>query len=306
MSTTAMAQDAPKANSLSVQMRAAAAAMAPEGVAPALQTPPPAAAPEPAPKKVTTVIGADVPLLTGYVFRGIVQEFDPKFTIQPFVDFGIAASDKVTLNIGTWNSFHTGSNKDGLDGAFYESDLYASATFLAGKWKPGVLYTLYTSPAGGYDGVGTDGSIGVNELAFYASYDDSANSTPLSPKFVLAVELGEASADFGANKGMYFEAGIAPTFKAESMPNVTFTVPVKIGTSLKDYYETGAGDSKFGYLQFGAKAGMPISGIKAGAWEFHAGMDFFVFPDKRKVQQDGDNEPKGFKPVLNVGFSATF
>lgn len=308
-----MAQDAPKANSLSVQMRAAAAAMAPEGVAPALQTPPPASAPAPAPapKKVTTVIGADVPLLTGYVFRGIQQEFDPKFTIQPFVDFGIAASDKVTINVGTWNSFHTGSNKDALDGAWYESDVYASATFLAGKWKPGVLYTLYTSPAGGYEGVGADGSIGVNELAFYTSYDDSASSLPLSPKFVLAVELGDASADFGTEKGIYFEAGIAPTFKAASMPNVTFTVPVKIGTSLKDYYQyvdanLDVQDSKFGYFQFGGKFSVPISGITAGAWEFHAGMDFFVLPENRKFFQDGDDEPKSFKPVFNLGFSATF
>lgn len=301
MSTTAMAQDAPKANSLSVQMRAAAAAMAPEGVAPALQTPPPAAAPAPAPKKVTTVIGADVPLLTGYVFRGILQEYDPAFTIQPFVDFGIAASDKVTVNVGSWNSFHSGSNKDagsrGLH-AWYESDVYGQVTFITGKWKPAVLYTAYTSPADVYKT--------VSEVAGIVSYDDSAMAHPLSPKFILAFETSDASADGGDSKGVYFEAGITPTFKAESMPNVTFSVPVKIGTSLKDYYQVGDEDSKFGYFQFGGKASVPISGIKAGAWEFHAGMDFFVFPDKRKVQQAGDDEPTAFKPVLNFGFSATF
>src|SRR5262245_38224711 len=61
----------------------------------------PAQAPAAAPKKVTVVAGADMPLLTGYVFRGIVQEFDPGFTFQPYVDVGVAVTDKVTVNFGT-------------------------------------------------------------------------------------------------------------------------------------------------------------------------------------------------------------
>ena len=263
------------------------------------------------PKKVTVLIGADLPFLTGYVFRGLVQEFDPKLTFQPYVDFGVALSDKATLNVGTWNSFHTGSLKDALEGSFYESDLYASLTFVTGKWKPGILYTLYTSPAGGYEGVGEDGSIGVSELAFFASYDDSGASTPLSPKFVVAIETSDTQADFGTSKGIYFEAGIKPTFKSSDDAKVTFAVPVKIGTSLKDYYETFDGegnvkDNKFGYLQFGVNASIPLSMMTKGSWEVHGGLDFFVFPSARKVVQEGDDEPKGFKPVLSFGFSATY
>jgi hypothetical protein len=307
-STTASAEEAPRSFSLVRQARSIAAALALGRSAVTAQGQPAA----PAPKRVTVVVGADMPLLTGYVFRGIVQEGDPKFTIQPFVDVGVAVSDTMTVNLGTWNSFHTGSNKDALDGSFYESDLYASATFISGKWKPGVLYTLYTSPAGGYDGVGEDGSIGVSELAFFASYDDSASSVPLSPKIVLAVETTDTQADFGTEKGVYLEFGVRPTFKSSPDSSVTFAVPVKLGLSLKDYYETFDPDSgevtdnKFGYLQFGASASVPISGITVGAWEAHAGLDFFVFGENRKVQQEGDDEPKSFKPVLSFGFSATF
>jgi hypothetical protein len=301
---TAQAQELGSASFLKQARTVAASLAASSAVAPAQ-------APAAAPKKVTVVAGADMPLLTGYVFRGIVQEFDPGFTFQPYVDVGVAVSDTVTVNFGTWNSFHSGSNNDALDGSFYESDLYASATFLVGKWKPGVLYTLYTSPAGGYDGVGDDGSIGVSELAFSAAYDDSGSSLPMSPKVVLAFELTDTQADFGENKGVYLELGVRPTFKSSEDSIVTFAVPVKFGFSLNDYYESvdSNGDLKdngFGYFQFGANASVPISAIKMGAWEVHSGFDFYVFPDRRKVQQEGDDEPKGFKPVFNIGFSATF
>jgi hypothetical protein len=303
---TAQAQELGSASFLT-QARVVAATLATSSTTARVQ------APAAAPKKVTVVTGADMPLMTGYVFRGIVQEFDPGFTFQPYVDVGVAASDTVTVNFGTWNSFHSGSNsEDPYDSSFYESDLYASATFLVGKWKPGVLYTLYTSPSGGYDSVGDDGSIGVSELAFSASYDDSGSSVPMSPKVVLAFELTDTQADFGDNKGVYLELGVRPTFKSSADSIVTFAVPVKFGFSLNDYYESvdpNTGDLKdngFGYFQFGANVSVPISAIKAGAWEVHSGFDFYVLPDRRKVQQDGDDEPTGFKPVFNIVFSATY
>jgi hypothetical protein len=256
---------------------------------------------------LTVVTGADVPVLGGYVLRGFIQEFNPKFTIQPYVDVGLAVSDTTTLNVGSWNSFHTGSIEESL-GAFYESDVFASVTFVMGKLKPGVRYTLRTSPAGGYDGVGTDGSIGVSELAFVLDVDDRAMSTPLSPKFVIVFETTDTQADFGTKKGIYFEAGIRPTFKSAGL---TFALPVKLGASLKDYYETFDGngdvvDNKFGYLQFGGNASVPLSMMKRGSWEAHAGIDFIVLAEKLRFHQAGDDEPKTVKPVLNFGFSARF
>lgn len=308
VSTSALAQE-PAAAGRTLDLRGAvAASFTAPAVTPAAQTP----AAEPEPKKWTLLVGADVPLLGGYFFRGIQQEFDPKLTIQPYVDFGYALSDSATLNIGTWNSFHTGSNSDsfddgGLNAPFYESDFYASVTFVAGKTKPGVLFTSYTSP--------DDAFKTVNELALFVTFDDSASSVPLSPKLLVAFELGDNQADsghlFGGDKGTYFEASVGPTFKSSEDSPVTFTVPIKLGMSLNNYYEFfnedgDLDDSKFGYFQFGVKAGIPLSGITMGSWEFHGGIDFLVFPEDRKVFQEGDDEGKSFKPVLNFGFSAAF
>jgi hypothetical protein len=98
---TAEAQELGSATFLT-QARSVAATLAPTGTLARTQT---AAAPAPAPKKVTGLVGADMPMMTGYVFRGIVQEVDPGFTFQPFVDVGVAVSDTLTLNFGTWNNF---------------------------------------------------------------------------------------------------------------------------------------------------------------------------------------------------------
>ena len=99
--------------------------------APVARTAATAAAPQaPAPKKVTVTAGADFPTL--YIFRGIIQEYDANFTMQPFVDVGVAASPTATVNFGSWNSINSGtsgSDNDALDGAWYESDIYGSVTF---------------------------------------------------------------------------------------------------------------------------------------------------------------------------------
>jgi hypothetical protein len=250
----------------------------------------------PAPKKVTVVVGSDFPSL--YVFRGIRQESDAAFTMQPYVDIGIAAAENVTVNFGTWNSFHTGSNKTGLDGAWYETDLYASVTMTKGKWKPGVLYTLYASPAGGYEFLD---SVGVNEVAAFVSYDDSSKAVPLSPKVVLAFEMTDTQADFGTKKGIYLEAGIKPTFKPGGK-SVTVGVPIKLGMSLKDYYEGADGDSKFGYFDIGVSASVPLSKMTKGAWEVHGGVDIYTLGKTLKALNAGDRA----QVTASGGLSVTF
>jgi len=262
---------------------------------------PAAAAQAAAAKKVTILFGADAPSV--YLFRGIRQEGTPDLTVQPYIDFGMALSDKVNVNFGTWNSFHTGSTKVALDdNPFYESDLYASMTFLAGKWKPGVLYTLYTSPAGGYDSVGDDGSIGVNELAFFASYDDSAMKVPMSPKFTVAFELTDTDADFGGKKGIYIEFAAKPAFKLGET-KASLYVPIKLGLSGKDYYQFGpefdddgfAEDSTFGFFDIGLGFGVPL-----GMGEVHGGVDIYTFGDGLK-----NYNGKRTNSVASVGFSIT-
>src|SRR5262245_49773698 len=79
--------------------------------------------------------GLDVPSV--YVFRGFVQESEPKLTLFPYGDLGIALVDSaggtlktLSLNVGVWNSLQTGSSgSDGPSGHLhYEEDFYSSVT----------------------------------------------------------------------------------------------------------------------------------------------------------------------------------
>src|SRR6476660_9372788 len=150
---------------------AAAAAPAPEASAPA--------------KIYTVTSGLD--FASAYLFRGIMQESGGAIG-QPYADIAVAMKHGITADFGTWNSIHSTANV----GNWYESDYFASVTFTAGKLKPGLLYTSYTSPA--------DRFATVQELAGTLVFDDSKSSFPLSPKVVLAFELGDGEADGGENK----------------------------------------------------------------------------------------------------------
>lgn len=244
----------------------ATVAQAPAGTAPAA-----APAPEPASKKVTVVVGSDFPSL--YIFRGVRQEFDADLTFQPFVDVGIAATDKLTFNFGTWNSMHSGTN----DG-FYESDLYASLTVTAGKMKPGVLWTSYTSPNDTYDA--------IHELAFFVSGDDSASKMPFSPKVTLAFEVSDPTGE-----GVYLEFAGKPTSKLSD--TLSLSIPLKLGMGFKEYY----GDSTFGYFDIGVALSKAV-----GKGEVHGGVDLYTFGDATKVA----NLDKKTQAVASVGFSVTF
>jgi hypothetical protein len=245
------------------------------------------AAAAPSGPQVAVTAGVDFPTL--YFFRGIRQEGDADLTAQPWVDVAISGRSPVSVNVGTWNSLHSGSNKVAGDGnAWYESDLYGQVTFAAGKFKPALLYTAYTSPADVYDT--------VSELAGVLTYDDSAMPLPLSPKVILAFELSDAQADGGAHKGVYLEAGVKPSFKAAE--KLTIGVPLKVGLSLKDYYEGPDGDSKFGYFDIGVSASVPVS----DRLEVHGGVDLYTFGDTLKLA----NLDKRSRAVGSIGLGLTF
>jgi hypothetical protein len=248
-------------------------------------------APAPAPaKKVTLTVGTDV--TSAYLFRGILQD-DQGSIVQPYVDVGVAAGHGVTVNFGNWESWHSIRTSH-----FYESDYYGSVTGTAGKWKPGVLFTSYTSPK--------DAFKTVNELAFVLSYDDSAMKMPWSPKIVLAQELTDGQADGGLHKGTYLELGARPTKKlVDGKTAFAIAIPIKLGLGLKDYYETSATTSnKFGYLDVGIIGSVPVT-LSKGTIEFHGGVDFFKI---------GDGYPNGTrftmgdhgKAVVSAGVSYVY
>jgi hypothetical protein len=111
----------------------------------------PAQAQDPNPGAITLTAGLDIPTL--YFFRGIRQETDPKLTLWPYGDVGLAlfAGDggvrSVGVNFGVWNSLHTGSS--GLDGPsdklHYEEDFYATLNLGFGAGVAlGTTFTAYT------------------------------------------------------------------------------------------------------------------------------------------------------------------
>ncbi|MEN3337850.1 MAG: hypothetical protein V7647_1526 [Acidobacteriota bacterium] len=253
-----------------------------QGIAPAAA---PAAEASSASKRLTVTTGVD--FTSAYLFRGIPQHSGGTIA-QPYADLGIALGNGITADVGGWNSIHSTATA----GNWYESDYYGSLTFTAGKVKPGVLYTSYTSPA--------DSFATVKELAGVVAFDDSKSPFPLSPKVVLAFELGSGEADGGVNKGTYLELGVRPTVKLA--PKLTLAIPVKTGLSVNHYYEGPTGDNRFGYLDTGLQLSVPVITGKGGALEAHGGVDFYRLGDNLKLLNDGD----AFKPVGLVGFTFTY
>jgi hypothetical protein len=231
------------------------------------------------------------------MFRGIFQE-DQDLIFQPAVDLGIAlfegtgALTAINANVGSWNSMHAGpSGGDLNDGPWYEGDYYGSLTFSFGRFKPGVLFTSYTSP--------NDGFNTVHELAGVVAYDDSANAFPLNPKAIVAFEL-DGQADGGDNGGTYLELGVRPVVKIA--PAFSLAIPVKLGLSLNDYYEGSTGSNTFGYFDTGLIASVPLPSTGNVNWEVHGGVDFLWLGDNMKILNGDD----GFKPVGVVGFTLSY
>ena len=266
--------------SASAMAQSAAASAAPATAA----VPAPAEAAAPA-KIYTVTTGLD--FTSAYLFRGILQESGGAIG-QPYGDIAFALQHGITVDVGTWNSIHSTANV----GNWYESDVFGSVTFTAGKLKPGLLYTSYTSPA--------DRFATVQELAGTLVVDDSKSPFPLSPKIVLAFELGDGEADGGLNKGTYLELGVKPGIKLA--PKATLYVPAKTGLSLNHYYEGPTGDNRFGYFDLGAQLSVPVASTKSGALEIHGGIDFMWLGDNLKLLNNSDN----FKPVSTIGLTFTY
>ena len=228
--------------------------------------------------------GIDVPSV--YVYRGIVQEGDPKLTLTPFGDLGIRLSGEpgrpggTHINIGLWNSLHTGTSGSGgpLKGVHYSEQFYASMTFALGRLlsvTPG--YTADTSPNGGYNT--------IKEFTLRIEV-----SRPLAPYAQLAFELDDAGqTDGGSKKGSYLEIGATPSF---GLPfwGAHLLVPVKAGFSLGNYYELFEDnltyqDHPFGFVEGSGHLTVPLSSSTSrfGAWDVHGGVDLYSFGEATRA-----------------------
>ena len=253
--------------------------------------------------KVATFNGAiDFP--TVYFFRGIRQEADPKFTTFVAGDVGISlladgsgGVKTAGINFGTWNAFLTGtSGSEPLaDNPFYESDLYASVTLgFGGGVSVTPMFTAYTSP--------NDVFKTVKEISFKVAHANKAATYAL-----VAFEIGgddSGQADGGSELGTYLELGIGPSWPIAD-GKATLAVPIKVGLSLKDYYELAGEDQKFGYIDGGVLLTVPLSG---GKWNVHGGVDFFGLGDATgaaNANPDTGEARKGWV-IASGGIGVTF
>jgi hypothetical protein len=235
---------------------------------------------DPNPGALTLSGGFD--FANAYFFRGIFQD-DTGVVMWPYGDLGFALHSgdgvlkSISVNIGTWNSLHTGdAGSNGPSGKlWYESDFYTGASFGLGSTTVGVTYTAYTSPNQMF--------ATVKELSFEVAVDDSGllGAAAVKPYALLAQEL-DGQADGGVNEGTYLELGVGPGY---SLSKVSLAVPVKVGLSLNDYYEGISGDDTFGFLSVAGVVTVPFTSgpTKFGSWNIHGGVEYLMLGDRNEA-----------------------
>jgi hypothetical protein len=278
----------------------------------------PAAAQDADPNPGAITVAGAFDLTNAYMFRGIPQD-ESGVIFWPYFDLGLAVYSgdgglkNVTINFGTWNSLHTGDA--GLDSSaeklWYESDFYATVGFgLGGGTSIGATYTAYTSPNSLFST--------VKEFAVKFSVDDSAylGGAALKPYALFAFEFDSEAAtafapalgqaDGGLNAGKYLELGIAP---GVTWPRASISIPVKVGLSLGDYYETvtvnddlsvTSEDETFGFFSVGGTVTVPFTTMPSsfGSWNIHGGVEYQRLGERN--QAFGENQVIG---TVGIGFS---
>jgi hypothetical protein len=230
-----------------------------------------------------------------YLFRGIPQD-DTGLILWPAADLGVAlrsgggAVRSVSVNVGMWNSLHTGvTGADGPSGKlWYESDFWTSVGVgLAGGVNVAATFTAYTSPNGAFPS--------VKELSLKAS----APVRGFNPYALVAFEL-EGQADGGVVEGRYLELGATPGL---SLAGMAVAVPVKVGLSLEGYYEGLRGDERFGFFSIGASLTVPLSSDRSrfGRWNVHGGADYVRLGDSNALRL-GENT----KVIISAGIGLSY
>jgi hypothetical protein len=235
--------------------------------------------------------GVDFPSL--YYFRGWRQEVDPKLTMWPWIDVGAPLFEgqgtlqSASLNVGLWNSWHTGSSGsgEGGPGLFYETDFYATLGLGFEGFSVATTYTAYTYPS-------PEGVDPIHEIAF-----KGAVAHMLAPYGLLAFEFAEEE------PGTYLELGIGPSFALtaeEGGPSLT--IPAKVGFDLKDYY---GGDTGFAFFSVGGTVTVPVAETSSGSWSVRGGLEVLALSDTLEAFNfDGEDvSSTGFVGFGGIVFS---
>ena len=243
------------------------------------------------PRTWSTAAGVDFP--TVYIFRGIVQEGDPKLTVTPHadVDVNLTSSGSVRAGAAIWNSFNTGTSGSGgpLDSAYYAAQFTGRVRFaLARGLTVTPSFFANTSPNDGYDA--------IREIDVTI-----ARTGGYSPYALIAFELSDSGQlDGGLKKGRYLELGVTPHAGWRRM---TVSIPVRAGFSLGAYYELFGNDfaftdHHFGFLEGGGHLTVPL-GTRFGSWSVAGGADVYVFGDSTRAFNFGDR----YRTVATAGIT---
>src|SRR5262245_28391937 len=242
------------------------------------KTPPPCDCPK-GPNLGNVSISAGLDVATAYFFRGILQERDGGI-FWPYAELAIKLWDNeegqsISVFGGNWDSVQT--NKTLASGSgpsnWYEADVYGGLRLgLADFLSTDLLYIAYTYPNGAFATVQEfDAVVKVNDSQWMPE------NFSTSPYMRWAFELDNTA--LGNNEGIYLELGAKPAyvFASESDYPVTLSVPLALGLSVDDYYDTVRNNGTFsndtfGYFDFGVDLSVPFSFIPAeyGTWSAHA------------------------------------
>ena len=269
------------------------------------------ASPDPNPGNLSLTGSLDA--VSTYMFRGIRQHTTgmalwPTAEVDAAIYAGKGNLRSVGVNVGTWNSLHTGDT--GIDGPtgklWYESDFYAMLALAIGpRTTVNSSFTAITSPNSTFTT--------VKEIDFKVSIDDSSylGRASLKPYGFVVFEVdtspGVGQADGGSKAGRYLELGIAPGY---ARSRASLNVPIKLGLSLANYYELNTGtvdapvfvDHHFGYFSVAGVLTAPLAKTtRFGAWNLHGGIEFQTLGETTRTLNGGDRH----KVIMSggIGFS---
>lgn len=254
---------------------------------------------------ITGDIGVNV--VTQYISRGLVFE-NEGWIIQPYQDLYFKLFDtgdyKLSLNLGTWYSFHSRKTDAGaVSGgggsstrSWYEFDFTAGLAFTFLKnFTVTPSYFFFLSPN---DGFSTFQGINVK-----FAYDDSdlLGKFALHPYVQVLFEL-ENKAGNGPDEGIYYEVGIAPSY---TVGPVTFTVPIVAGFGSNDFY---AGNTFFGFASGGVNVAYAMSWMPEclGTWTANAGATYYRLGQGTRNFNPGIRDASPNEFVFQTGVAVAF
>ena len=272
---------------------------------------------------ITGDLGINV--VSQYVSRGVIFE-NQAGIIQPYADLyfrlyeGEGFLNKISLNLGIWNSFHSRKTDAGLVNgtpgssstrSWYEFDFTAGLSFTFAKnfnFTPS--YYTFLSPNDGFSTFQ-----GLNLALGYDTTDLIGFN--LAPKVQVLFEL-ENKAGTGADEGVYYEVGITPAFPIGTT-GLTIAVPIAAGFGSNDFYgslNTSTGnidDEAFGYFTAGVTASYALAFIPEcyGKWTASAGYAYYYMGDGTSdfnTQERGGavRDNKENEHVFSAGISLAF